>query len=348
MLFQLADSGTGLQIGNEFYQRFPSQVGLLEKDIENWIAENPKILFGDEVLTVAQSVSGQRMADVLALDSQGRLIVVEIKRSTSSRDAIGQLLEYAADMADLGYEGLNQYAQKHSGFEGTDLYEAFLDFTDRDDFPKEDLGDKQLIFIVAPESDRRLEKIVEWLRTRDVPVELVSFSVFADEDDAPRVLQIDDVSLPDAMSDSPEGWAGHWFFNTNESNVPGAYERMFKNDVAAIYGYSSGPDKLTRAEEGQIVMAYVNDQGIRALGSVESGEVKEGSGIFVDENGNQKPGEYHLRVDWEVILSEEDALSMSEASEFDYNLPVRTTFGKLKKGAAARRIEREVRQRGEQ
>lgn len=345
MLFQLAESDTGLRIGNEFYQRFPSQVGLLEKDIENWIAENPHILFGDEVLIVAQSVSGQPMADVLALDSQGRLIVVEIKRGTSNRDAIGQLLEYAADMDDLGYEGLNQYAQKHANFEHPDLYEAFLDFTDREDFPKEDLGDKQLVFIVAPESDRRLENIVEWLQARDVPIELVSFSVFADTDDTPRVLQVDDVSLPDAMSESTEGWAGHWFFNTNESNIPGAYKRMFENGVAAIYGYSSGPDKLTRADQDQIVMAYVNGQGIRALGSVGSGEVTEGSGIFLDKDGSQKPGEYHLRVDWKVILPEKDALSVSEASDLDYNLPVRTTFGKLKKGAAARRIERMVRQR---
>lgn len=345
MLFQLADSDTGLRIGSEFYQRLPSQVGLVEKDIENWIAENPDILFGDEILTVAQSVSGERMADVLALDSQGRLIVVEIKRGTSSRDAIGQLLEYASEMDDLGYEGLDQFAQEHGGFEDADLYEAFLDFTDREEFSKRELGDEQLVFIVAPESDRRLEKIVEWLRSRDVPIELVSFSVFADADDMPRVLQIDDVSLPDAMSESTEGWAGHWFFNTNETHAPGAYKKMFENDVAAVYGYSSGPDKLTGAEEDQTVLAYVNDQGIRALGTVVSGEVEDGSGIFLDEDGNQKPGEYHLRVEWEVLLSEEDALSVNEASELDYNLPVRTTFGKLRKGAAARRIAQEVRQR---
>ena len=90
-----------------------------------------------------------------------------------------------------------------------------------------------------------------------------------------------------------------------------------------------------------MVLAYVNEQGIRGLGKVVNGEVNEGKG----NNGKQRPDEYHLSVKWEVLLSEEEALTSSEAAEMGYNLPVRVTFGKLHKGQTTMKIENTIRKR---
>ncbi len=55
-----------------FRSKSASELNLCEKDLENWMKKNPKLLFGDEgVLVISQSVSGKSMADILALDGEG-------------------------------------------------------------------------------------------------------------------------------------------------------------------------------------------------------------------------------------------------------------------------------------
>lgn len=60
----------------------PSSIQIKEKHIEEWIAKNPDLLFSypEEVMIIAQEVSGEFMADLLAVDSQGSLIIIEIKK----------------------------------------------------------------------------------------------------------------------------------------------------------------------------------------------------------------------------------------------------------------------------
>lgn len=348
MIFELHADEDGVSVGRQYTQKLPHEMDIKEKAIEDWIASDPQLLFPDEeVLVIGQSVAGQRMADVLALDSVGNLIVVEIKRGKSDRSTIGQLLEYAARLDEAGYERLNEIAKNYSKWQGPELHRAFSEFTDRKDVSQHEIGNSKRTVIVAPESDQELERIIRWLRKFDVPIELVPFSVFADEEGRPQLVVINGVASSAEVQGAEEEWAGHWFFNTNESNAPGAYERMFERNVAAIYGYDSGPQRLEGASEGDTVLAYVNDQGLRAVGEVQTDEVNAGKGIFIDDEGNQEPNEYHLEVDWSVILPEEKALSSSEAVDYGYHLPVRTSFGRLKKGRVASILEREMRQRAD-
>ena len=65
------------------------------------------------------SVSGKNMADILALDADGCVVIVEIKRDWSDRATVGQLLEYAAAMTGKNYEDLEKldrnYWPRHHG-----------------------------------------------------------------------------------------------------------------------------------------------------------------------------------------------------------------------------------------
>jgi len=325
----------------------PSSLGLLEKHIEDWIASHPKILLpGEQVLILARSVSGQSMADVLALDSAGRLIVVEIKRDWSNRDTIGQLLEYAARLNGCGFTRLEQYARQYRRDVTYDLLADFQRSFPDAAIAREELGSAQRVVVVAPEADENLRSIVEWLAQYQVPIQFVPFSVFADETGIARYFQIAGVTAVAERPSSEDGWAGHWIFNTNETHAPGAYKAMFREGVAAIYGYPNGPENLEGARPGDFVMAYVNQQGLRAVGRVQDGRVDVGSGVFLDSSGNQLPSEYHLRVDWEAIVEAPAAVSAREASaSFGYQLPVRSVFAKLHQGRDAGVIERELRKR---
>ena len=81
MLFKLVVTGDPETTFLPYMERSASELGLNEKDLENWMAENPDLLFGAEhVLVISQSVAGRPMADILALDADGQLVIVEIKR----------------------------------------------------------------------------------------------------------------------------------------------------------------------------------------------------------------------------------------------------------------------------
>lgn len=131
------------------------------------------------------------------------------------------------------------------------------------------------------------------------------------------------------MLQNDERWAAYWFFNTNETNGPGAYRSMFARNVAAIWGYPDGPRKLEGARPGDRVLAYVNAQGLRALGVVVDGAVVAGTGIFLKPTGEQQPNEFHLKVRWEVIVLPKEAISSFEAQLDKYKLPVRCTFARF-------------------
>jgi hypothetical protein len=227
---------------------------------------------------------------------------------------------------------------------------VFVEFIENEEFPASRIGQKHRVIIVAPDADENLKRIVAWLRSYGVPIEFVPFSVFADPQGLPRLLSISGVQSTSESNLDSLKWRGHWIFNTNEKHGRGAYRRMFERNVAAIYGYPTGPATLQQgAAPGDKVLAYVSGHGVAAVGDVVSGEVKPGTGIFLWPDGTQKPEEYHLDVIWTTILPLEKAIHASFASALDkdYTFPARVVFGRLKNGPVAERLVEEITQRSQ-
>ena len=69
---------------------------MLEKDIENLIANYPQEFFPKEEFTLInqQYTVRNRRIDILFKDKYNRLIIVEVKRGILSREASGQIIEY--------------------------------------------------------------------------------------------------------------------------------------------------------------------------------------------------------------------------------------------------------------
>ena len=81
----------------------PLEASHHESDLEQWIEKNPEILGGDLLIIDRQfSAAGAGRSDLLCIDSKGTLVVVELKRASTAREAIAQALDYAAwlDVAD--------------------------------------------------------------------------------------------------------------------------------------------------------------------------------------------------------------------------------------------------------
>lgn len=77
-----------------------AKLGLKERaDIQQWVSDNPAIL-GDDLLVIGEEFSDfegtRERPDLLAVDRDGRLVVIELKRDDSGEDVHWQAIKYAS------------------------------------------------------------------------------------------------------------------------------------------------------------------------------------------------------------------------------------------------------------
>ena len=68
-------------------------------DLENWIKTKPDIL-GTDILIIGQQVyTKSGPLDFLAIDNNGNIVVVELKRDKLARVVLAQAIDYASDLS---------------------------------------------------------------------------------------------------------------------------------------------------------------------------------------------------------------------------------------------------------
>ena len=87
-----------------------TQLGFQERrDIQEWVAANPSIL-GDDLLIIGKEFQGfdrtNERLDLLAVDSDGKLVIIELKRDDTGADAHWQAIKYASYFRGAGAEKL--------------------------------------------------------------------------------------------------------------------------------------------------------------------------------------------------------------------------------------------------
>ena len=69
------------------------------RDIQEWVAANPGIL-GEGLLVIGKEFSGfdrtDERLDLLAVDADGKLVIIELKRDDTGADAHWQAIKYAS------------------------------------------------------------------------------------------------------------------------------------------------------------------------------------------------------------------------------------------------------------
>lgn len=313
------------------------ELDLKEKHIEKWVVGKPEILFSDPnaVMIIASEITGEMQADVMAVDSQGNLIIIEIKRHGSDRNVIGQILDYAAQLSEWQYEEFDKRWKKDGGESKGDLLVAFQKFIENNSFSEEDFLKNRYLYILAAGEDESMKRIISWLRDGyGVPIDFVSFGLFrGDNETLLRIGKIDVVPIV-----TNKEWSGDWFFNSNETNAPNAFEKMIPLNVIAAYGY--GPPtteyKMNLPAKGQRVFMYVNGKGIVAVGKVLEDSATQEKTVFNDDD------EYHRKVCWTHTVKPTSAIKSSECSQWRYHLPVRCVIGKISDHRVADIIEKEL------
>lgn len=137
-------------------------------------------LLDEDILILGRQVNtdfGKRI-DLLGLDVDGNVLVLELKRGRSPRDAVAQLLDYGSWVQGLSRERVAQIFDEHEAA-GESLEEAF--HSAFGGAPPDALNESHRLVLVASELDPATERILQYLSEDfSVPVNAVFFQYFKD------------------------------------------------------------------------------------------------------------------------------------------------------------------------
>ena len=152
----------------------------LEKDFEDWIVADPSLL--QEGLTIIgrqlRVVGG--IIDLLALDLQGRWVVIELKRSKLTRDVLAQALDYASSLDQMSDTELRNLLRPNLVNYGNakELEERI-----EQQFELESSGGREItILIGGTGNDANLNRMINFMERFDFSITTVSFQLFEGTD----------------------------------------------------------------------------------------------------------------------------------------------------------------------
>lgn len=149
-----------------------------EDRIHRWIENDIKIILPDAILIGSKIKTDHlKEIDLLAIDSSGDLVIIELKRGNTPRDVIAQTLDYAAWASTLKVDDINSILQKQGRTET--IYELLnKNFEDGEEI---EINENQKLLIVASEVDAITERVINYLSTKGLNINAVTFNYYKDE-----------------------------------------------------------------------------------------------------------------------------------------------------------------------
>ncbi len=155
------------------------------KHIEEWIRSSPDIL-GEDLLIVSMEfdkfVQSDDRLDLLAIDRQGNLVVIELKRDILAGYADLQAIRYAAMISAMNLEKLLPYYSSYKNkYEGEMIDESMAfgeitEFVNVDDF--EELSNKPRIILCSEGFSTEVTTTALWLRQFGVDISCITIKPY--------------------------------------------------------------------------------------------------------------------------------------------------------------------------
>lgn len=149
-------------------------------DIQEWIDSTPDIL-GEELLIISKELflpSGKRL-DLLAIDKQGCLVIIELKRDNSGNTVEWQAIKYASYCSSFSNEELYQNFAEYLSSNNDDAQTKIEDFIDCE---LDELNQKQRIILVSKEFHSEVVSAVLWLREFEIDIECIRLTPYFDSE----------------------------------------------------------------------------------------------------------------------------------------------------------------------
>ena len=310
----------------------------LEAELEDAIERDVNLL-GAGLMLIGRQIGtpyGKRI-DLLAIDGDGELVLVEIKRDRTPRDVVGQLLDYASWVPSLSYEDITDMHddyRRQRGLAPRAFEQAFADVFGV--APPDTLNESHRMLVVASELEDATERIIEYLTdTYEVPINAVFFRHFEDVGSKyiARAYLIDPMRADEAKSNARVAKRARQPWNGRDFYVSfGDSETRCWDDVRR-YGFISGgggkwySQTLYQLSPGHRVFVHIPGTGYVGVGEVVE-EAKPITEFDVQLDGRRAPlleapiqagnfnrhlgdpdrMEHLVRVDWIRDRDREDAI----------------------------------------
>ena len=169
---------------NKTPKKVPPTNVVLEKRLHDWL-ENDISILDDKLLVIGREVGAHdgKKIDLLCIDSDGTLVVVEVKRRRTPREVTAQALDYASWVKDLKADQVRKVAEEY-------LKGPLEDALRKKFREKIDLNESHRSLIVAEDIDAGTERIVRYLSELGVPINVATVQVFKDASGQEMLAQV--------------------------------------------------------------------------------------------------------------------------------------------------------------
>lgn len=249
-----------------------------ENQLEALIVQDVSIISQDWLLIGRQvRTAFDKRIDLLALDANGSVIIIELKRDKTPRDVVAQAIDYASWVETMDDSQLvdcyQAFASQHK------LAESSLDkaFEQRFGIPLEDvsLNESHQMVIVASELDASTERIITYLNDRHgVAINAVFFSAFEDGGNRylSRAWMIDpqetqQLASTNSTKGSKEPWNGEFYVSFGHDHQR-HWEDARRFGFISAGGGSWYTNTLNMLAEGDRVWVNIPKTGYVGVGIV--------------------------------------------------------------------------------
>ncbi|PCJ22398.1 MAG: hypothetical protein COA97_13440 [Flavobacteriales bacterium] len=128
--------------------------------LENWIKTKPEIL-GTDILIIGEQVyTKSGPLDFLAVDNNGNIVIVELKRDKLARVVLAQAIDYASDLSTWDIDKLSEICMSYTGNSLEDHISANFEDIQIDDLT---INQTQRLLLVGFSIEEPLNRMIEWL-----------------------------------------------------------------------------------------------------------------------------------------------------------------------------------------
>ena len=303
--------------------------GRLERAIEGDISivDPTLMVIGRQVATPGGPV------DILAIEADGNLVVIELKRDRTPREVVAQILDYGSCIRHMTTEQIAELFlayQLRSDPDATpqSIYEALRT---RFGTVPEELNASHRLVVVATEMDSSTERIVNYLKEQyDVEINVAFFRAFEDEERIylSRAWLAEPTALPEDKGSGVrrrENWNGEFYVSFGE----GPHRRWSDAKKYGFIGAGGGRwyvQTLEMLQPGSRVWVNVPRRGYVGVGTVLT-EVLRFDNFRINLNGtpalfseleleapealDENHGEHLVSVEWIRAVEIDEAVSSS-------------------------------------
>lgn len=271
-----------------------------EQRLEQLLADDLSML-GLELLLIGRQVPTAygHFIDLLAVDAEGVVVVIELKRDQTPREVVAQLLDYGAWVRTLDTEAISGIfddflAKYHPEKQGTSLEEEFCSHFHLEELP-EGFGESHTLMLVAGELDEATERIINYLADEyGVGINATFFRHFRDGDREylTRAWLIDpeEVETKVQVKRAQVPWNAEYYVKFLHRDQGSRHW-----DDARKYGFLSASNAtfeqrtLRLLEPGRVVWVHIPRAGYVGRGTVLAAPVPVADFLVEGEDGSQVP-----------------------------------------------------------